>query len=59
MVAGTLEISGLETERETGGDVLIFDPTRVTDGIELSADPILQFRSGAYSASVERRVPSR
>jgi catalase len=59
VIAGTLEVSGLETERETGGDVLIFDPTRVTDGIELSADPILQFRSGAYSASVERRVPSR
>ena len=34
--AGTLEITDLETERETGGDVLVFDPTRVTDGIELS-----------------------
>ena len=56
-VAGTLEVTGLETERETGGDVLIFDPTRVTDGIELSADPILQFRSRAYSASVARRMP--
>ena len=55
--AGTLEVTGPETERETGGDVLIFDPTRVTDGIELSADPILQFRSRAYSASVARRMP--
>ena len=54
--AGTLEVTGLETGRETGGDVLIFDPTRVTDGIELSADPILQFRSRAYSASVARRM---
>jgi catalase len=58
LFAGTLEVTGLETERETGGDVLIFDPTRVTDGIELSADPILQFRSAAYSASVARRMPS-
>jgi catalase len=55
--AGRLEITGLETERETGGDVLVFDPTRVTDGIELSADPILQFRASAYAASVARRMP--
>ena len=40
VIAGTLELTGLETERETGGDVLVFDPTRVTDGIELSTiDP--------------------
>jgi catalase len=54
--AGTLEISGLETERETGGDVLVFDPTRITDGIELSDDPILQFRHLAYTESVARRM---
>ena len=54
---GTLEVTGLETERETGGDVLVFDPTRVTDGIELSADPILNFRHDAYGASVSRRMP--
>jgi catalase len=55
--AGTLEVTGLETERETGGDVLVFDPTRVTDGIELSGDPVLLFRKSAYSASVARRMP--
>ena len=54
---GTLEVSSLETGRETGGDVLVFDPTRVTDGIELSDDPVLRFRSAAYSASVARRMP--
>jgi catalase len=54
---GTFEITGLETERETGGDVLVFDPTRVTDGIELSGDPVLLFRKSAYSASVARRMP--
>jgi catalase len=52
---GTLEVTGLELERETGGDVLVFDPTRVVDGIELSDDPVLRFRSAAYSASVARR----
>jgi catalase len=55
--AGTLELTGLETGRETGGDVLVFDPNRLTDGIEASEDPILKFRSPAYSVSVERRVP--
>jgi catalase len=52
---GTLELTGLDTTRETGDDVLVFDPTRVTDGIELSDDPILHVRSPAYSVSVERR----
>lgn len=54
--AGTLELTALETERETNGDVLVFDPTRVTDGIELSDDPILQFRHRAYTDSVARRM---
>jgi catalase len=53
---GSYEITGLETERETGGDVLVFDPTRVIDGIELSGDPVLRFRHDAYSESVARRM---
>jgi catalase len=52
---GTLELTGLDTERETGGDVVVFDPTRMTDGIELSDDPVLNFRRPSYSVSVERR----
>ena len=51
---GTLELTGLETERETGGDVLVFDPTRVTDGIELSDDPVLRFRHARVLASRSR-----
>jgi len=54
--AGTLEITALETERETDGDVLVFDPSRVTRGIELSDDPVLRFRPSAYSESVARRT---
>jgi catalase len=54
--AGTLELTGLETGREQGGDVLVFDPMRVTDGIEPSDDPILRYRPRAYSVSVERRT---
>jgi catalase len=52
---GRLELSGLDTEREKAGDILVFDPTRVTDGIDLSDDEILRFRPRAYSASVTRR----
>src|SRR3954465_16001113 len=52
---GSLELTGPETERETGNDVMVMDPTRVTDGIELSDDPILHVRSPAYSASAARR----
>jgi catalase len=53
--AGRLEITGPEEERERGDDVLVFDPSRVVDGIELSDDPILHFRPKAYSVSIERR----
>ena len=31
---------------------LLHDPTRVTDGIEASDDPILQARRGIYETSV-------
>jgi catalase len=53
---GRLVLTGPETERERDGDILVFDPTRMVDGIELSEDPILHFRPRAYSVSVERRT---
>ena len=54
--AGTLELTGLESDREKDGDVLVFDPTRVTDGIELSDDPVLHARRHAYSVSAYKRL---
>lgn len=54
--AGTIELTELETRRETGGDVLVFDPSRVTDGIECSDDPVLRFRPAAYSDSIAKRT---
>jgi catalase len=59
VAAGTIELTGLETERETGGDILVFDPSRVVDGIEPSDDPVLRFRPEAYSGSVEDRTSGR
>jgi catalase len=53
---GRLVLTGPETGRERDGDILVFDPTRVIDGIELSDDPILHFRPKAYSVSVARRT---
>jgi catalase len=53
---GRLVLAGPDPERERDGDILVFDPTRVTDGIELSDDPILRFRPQAYSVSVARRT---
>jgi catalase len=53
---GLVECTGPDTERERDGDVLVNDPTRVTDGIELSDDPILAFRYYVYADSVRRRT---
>jgi len=56
VVAGNIDLTEPETDREQGDDVLVFDPTRVVDGIELSNDPILRFRTRAYSVSVLERT---
>ena len=52
---GRLDVRALASDRERDGDVLVMDPTRVTDGIELSDDPILLARPHAYEESVFRR----
>jgi catalase len=54
--AGTIEVTAPDPDREQGGEIVVFDPARVVDGIELSDDPILRYRPGAYSASVGRRI---
>jgi catalase len=52
---GVLEIAGISPSGAADERQLIFDPTNGTDGIDLSADPILLARSAAYSVSYERR----
>ena len=56
VTAGVLELTRVGHEAEADGRVIVFDPVRVTDGIELSDDPVLRFRPQAYSLSVERRT---
>ena len=53
---GTLDITGLDTEREHGDDIVVFDPMRVTDGIEPSDDPLLSARSAVYAGSYRART---
>lgn len=55
VIAGRLEITSVVDDPEEDGSIVVFDPTRVVDGIELSDDPILHARPIAYSVSVEHR----
>ncbi len=54
---GTLEVHEVIEDAEAEAPV-IFDPMRLTDGIEPSDDPILHARPKAYSVSIERRTAS-
>ena len=55
LTAGVIEVTGPVDDPEESGGPVVFDPTRVVDGIELSDDPILNVRTHAYSVSVEAR----
>jgi catalase len=59
LVAGHVEVTGVAPDPETSSCAVVFDPTRVVDGIELSEDPILRYRPEAYAESVSRRTRSR
>jgi catalase len=53
---GRLEIIRTTTVEEIGDPVMLHDPTRLTDGIEASDDPILAVRRGVYEISVAHRT---
>ncbi len=53
---GRLEVRRATTVEEIGDPIMMHDPTRVTDGIELSNDPILAARRGIYEVSVAQRT---
>src|SRR5437660_1394987 len=52
---GRLEVTGISPTSAADERRLIFDPTNTTEGIDLSADPILLARSAAYAISYDRR----
>jgi catalase len=53
---GELEVIEVVEDAETPDSPLVFDPMRLTEGIEPSADKILAARPKAYSVSIERRT---
>ena len=55
VLAGRLELSELVESPERDGHIDVFDPLRLIDGIEPSADPVLHARPRAYSVSAYRR----
>ena len=52
---GRLEVTSISPTSAADEGRLVFDPTNLTDGIDLSADPILLARSAAYSISYDQR----
>jgi catalase len=56
IAGGRLEVTAAIDDPERGDHIEVFDPTRVGDGIELSDDPILRARPGAYSVSAYHRL---
>ena len=52
---GRLEVTSISPTGAADEGRLVFDPTNLTDGIDLSADPILPARSAAYSVSYDHR----
>jgi catalase len=52
---GRLEVTRISPTSAADERRLVFDPTNLTDGIGLSADPILLARSAAYSISYDHR----
>jgi catalase len=59
IVAGRLEITGVTADQENGCERLLFDPTRLCDGIEVSGDRVLDARPHAYAISSKRRSKAR
>ena len=56
---GELEVIRVVEDAETSDTPMVFDPMRLTDGIEPSADQILAARPKAYDVSIQRRPVSR
>ena len=57
--AGRLEITRIVEDQEKDCEALIFDPTRLCDGIEVSGDRILNARAEPYAISAKRRLKAR
>jgi catalase len=52
---GTIRLTAIDAKSAESERALTFDPTHLTDGIELSDDPLPIFRAQVYSISIARR----
>ena len=52
---GTITITTVDPDSDAAQKALAFDPTRLTDGIELSDDPLPALRSTVYMLSRNHR----
>jgi catalase len=55
VTVGTLEVTAIDDDADDG---IVYDPMRLTDGIEPSEDPALLYRPAVYSLSHARRTGS-
>jgi len=53
VTVGTLEVTAVDDDADDG---IIFDPMRLTEGIEPSDDPVLRYRPDVYGLSYARRA---
>ena len=52
---GTISVTSVVPDNDSAQKALVFFPTAVTDGIELSDDPLPQLRTSVYAMSFARR----
>ena len=53
--AGVIAVTTKVADPEQSGGLVVYDPTHIADGIELSDDPILRYRGASYGESIARR----
>jgi catalase len=59
VVLGTIRLTSVDPNSAETQKKLIYDPTHLTDGIELSDDPLPAFRAQVYSISIARRMSAK
>jgi catalase len=55
VLLGQLALERRTSTEEIGDPIMIHDPTRTTDGIDVSDDPVLNVRRGVYEVSAVNR----
>jgi len=59
VVLGTIRLTSADPNSAEAQKKLFYDPTHLTDGIELSDDPLPAFRAQVYSISIARRLSAK